>query len=97
MLRLVTIDLASADLPVFESFEAKVLQLVSKYGGRLEMRVRALDNSSETHLLYFPNAQNYDSYRSDPARLAALVEWERSGAKSTTIEVSEFPLKRGHP
>jgi hypothetical protein len=96
MLRLVTIDLASADLPVFESFEAKVLQLVAKHGGRIEMRVRALDNSSETHLLYFPNAQNYDSYRSDPARLAALAEWERSGAKSTAIEVSKFPVERGH-
>jgi hypothetical protein len=100
MRRLVTIDLASADLALFESFEAKVLQLVPKYGGRLEMRVRALDNSSETHLLYFPDAQSYDSYRSDPARVAALVEWERSGAKSTVIEVSEFPatapLKPGH-
>ena len=97
MLRLVTIDLASADLALFESFEAKVLQLVPKHGGRLEMRVRALDNSSETHLLYFPDAQSYESYRSDPARLAALGEWERSGAKSTAIEVSEFPLERGHP
>jgi hypothetical protein len=91
MRRLVTIDLASADLALFESFEAKVLKLVPKYGGRLEMRVRALDNSSETHLLYFPDVQSYDSYRSDPARVAALVEWEGSGAKSTVIEVSEFP------
>ena len=92
MLRLVTIDLAGAELALFKSFEAKVLQLVPKYGGRLEMRVRALDNSSETHLLYFPDAQSYEAYRADPARVAALVEWERSGAKSTVIEVAEFPV-----
>jgi len=90
MRRLVTIDLANADLALFESFEDKVLQLLSKYGGRLEFRVRAFDNSSETHLLYFPDVQSYDAYRSDPARAAALGEWERPGAKSISIEVSEI-------
>jgi hypothetical protein len=90
MRRLVTVDLATADLALFESFEAKVLQLLPMYGGRLEVRVRAIDNSSETHLLYFPDAQSYESYRSDPARVAALGEWERSGAKSTSIEVLEI-------
>ena len=60
---LVTIDLTRADLGLFESYEAKVLPLVAKYGGRHELRVRSLDASSETHLLYFPDAHGYQAYR----------------------------------
>ena len=92
MRRLVTIDLARANLRLFESYEAKVLPLVEKYGGRLELRVRSVDNCSETHLLYFPDTQSYEAYRTDPARAAALNEWERSGASSTSIEVLAFPM-----
>ena len=87
MRRLVTIDLTGADLALFESFEAKVLQLVPKYGGRLEMRVRALDNSSETHLLYFPDAQNYDSYRSDPARAFTRSTLKKAARVSRTARL----------
>ena len=92
MPRLVTIDLTRADLTLFESYEAKVLPLVEKYGGRLELRLRSVDGRSETHLLYFPDADSYEAYRADPARVAALSEWERSGASSTSIEVLAFPI-----
>ena len=87
MLRLVTIDLADANLELFEAYEAKVLPLLEKHGGRLEMRVRSLDGRCETHLLFFPDAQCAADYRSDPARLAVLSEWDRCGARSTVVEV----------
>jgi hypothetical protein len=92
MRRLVTIDLTRADLGLFESYEAKVLPLLEKYGGRLELRVRSLDGSSETHLLYFPDAHGYQGYLADPVRVAALNEWERSGASATAIEVTAYPV-----
>jgi uncharacterized protein (DUF1330 family) len=92
MRRLVTIDLTRADLGLFESYEAKVLPLVEKYGGRLELRVRSLDGSSETHLLYFPDAHCFEAYLADPVRVAALNEWERSGACATAIEVMTYPM-----
>ena len=91
MRRLVTIDLTHADLSLFESYEAKVLPLVERYGGRLEMRLRAVDGASETHLLYFPDGQSYEAYRSDPDRVAILGEWERCGARASVIEVEVFP------
>ncbi|MDB5460186.1 MAG: hypothetical protein JWO72_1927 [Caulobacteraceae bacterium] len=87
MRRLVTIDLAGADLAMFEAYEAKVLPLLEKYGARLEMRVRSVDGQCETHLLFFPDAQSVEGYRSDPNRVAVLTEWERSGAKSSIVEV----------
>ena len=82
MLRLVTIDLSDADLEIFERYESEVLSIVPKYGGRLEMRVRALHEHKETHLLYFPDETAFEGYRSDPARLALSSLWEQSRARS---------------
>jgi len=87
MRRLVTIDLTDADVAMFEAYEAKVLPLLERHGGRLELRVRALDGRSETHLLYFPDAQAAEDYRTDPGRVAVLGEWERCGAKAVVQDV----------
>ncbi len=87
MRRLVTIDLHGADVALFEAYEAVVLPLLATHGGRLELRLRAIDGTSETHLLSFPDAPAYDRYRADPARLAAQSLWESSRAISTAIEV----------
>ena len=78
-----TIDLSRADLDVFERYEASVLALLPKHRGRLDLRVRALDGQTETHLLYFPDDEAFDAFRSDPARLALADEWKRCGAVST--------------
>jgi len=89
---LVTIELKSADLAAFNAYEATVLPLLAKYGARLEMRLRALDDSSETHVLFFPNAEAFQSYLADPARAAARPQWELSGAKSTAVEVKDVAV-----
>lgn len=90
MLRMVTIDLSDADIGAFEAYESKVLPLLPKHGGRVEMRIRSLDGRTETHLLYFPDAQAFERYRSDPSRLAVAHEWERSGARSVAHEVERI-------
>lgn len=87
MRRLVTIDLTAADIAAFGAYEATVLPLLARHGGRLEARVRALDGSSETHLLFFPDAQALEAYRSDPARLAAQDQWAACGAVAIVTEV----------
>lgn len=87
MLRLVTIDLFGADLTLFEAYEAKVLPLVAKHGGRLEQRLRSLDGTSEVHLLNFPDAAGFEAYRADPARLAAQADWDACRASSVAVEV----------
>ena len=87
MRRLVTIDLADADLRLFEAYEAKVLALLPDHGGRLDLRVRAVDGRSETHLLFFPDPQSYARYRADSRRLAVQDEWARCGARAASTEV----------
>jgi hypothetical protein len=87
LLRLVTIDLSQANLDVFERNEASILAL---HRGRLELRVRALDGRTETHLLYFPDEQAFNAFRSDPARLALAGEWKRCGALSTVQPVERI-------
>lgn len=91
MLRLVTIDLSDADLEMFERYESEVLSIVPKYGGRLEMRVRALDGRTETHLLYFPDETAFAGYRSDPARSALASLWDQSRARSVAQLVRMIP------
>lgn len=86
MRRLVTIDLRHADVDAFEAYEAKVLPLVGKHGGRLEWRLRAADGSGETHLLYFPDTQGYEAFRADPGRQAAQHEWRSCGAISSAVD-----------
>jgi len=87
MHHLVTIDLKDANVELFEVYEATVLPLLQKHGAKLEMRVRAVDGSTETHLLSFPDAQSYEAYLQDPKRLNARHIWESSGARANSIEV----------
>jgi hypothetical protein len=94
MLQLVAIDLSNADLDLFTIYEDKVLALLPKHGGQLEMRVRAIDGRSETHLIYFPDVQAFESFRSDPVRLAASSEWDRAGARSVVTEVQAIGSNR---
>ena len=84
---LVLIDLSAADLARFEAYEAQVLPLLATHGGRLELRVRAIDARSETHLLHFPDDAAFAAYRADPRRLALLPEWEAAGARAEIITV----------
>lgn len=87
MQRLVTIDLRNADITLFEEYEAIVLRLLSKYGAKLEHRLRATDNSQEIHLLSFPDAEKYQSYLADSDRLKARYIWDSCGAEASSIEV----------
>lgn len=90
MLLLVTIDLSHADLAAFERYEAEALDLLPRYGGRLDMRVRAVDGQSETHLLFFPDEPAFEAFRTAPERLALAPEWEACGAHSVVHPVERI-------
>ncbi|WP_375779432.1 hypothetical protein ACE103_11085 [Bradyrhizobium sp. ma5] len=87
MLILVQIDLSGADIALFESYEARALALLSKYGGRLEERVRAVSSTAEMQLLYFPDERALSAFRLDPSRAALREDWVRCGASSQLSEV----------
>ena len=85
--KLIVIDLTTADVALFESYERKVLPILSKYDGRLELSVRSVDGATETHALYFPDAMSFDAFMTDPSRTALRDEWIRVGVMSTISDV----------
>ena len=88
MLLLATFDLSGADITLFDEYEAAVLPLLERHGGRLLQRVRSLDAAFEIHILEFDAETGYDGYRLDPLRLNVRELFERSGA-----EIAVTPVK----
>lgn len=87
MRKLVVIDLSSADTGLFESYERKVIPLLGKYEGRLELSVRSVDGLTETHVLYFPDVDCFEGFLSDPVRVALKDDWTLSGVLSSISDV----------
>jgi len=85
----VTIDLSAASIDLLEQYETAVLPLIEKHGGRLEMRVRAVDQSKEAHLVHFPDAETYQAFATDPERLSVQHIWDASGATSVVADVED--------
>jgi len=89
MRKLVVLDLSSANIDLFESYERKVIPLLSKYKGNLELSVRSVDGTTETHVLYFPDNLRFEGFLSDPSRVALEIDWARSGAVSAISDVEQ--------
>lgn len=90
MRKLVVIDLSSANTQLFESYERKVIPLLSKYNGKLELSVRSVDGMTETHVLYFPDAEQFEAFISDPIRSALKDELLQTGVTSTITDVESI-------
>ncbi len=87
VLLLVTIDLRQADLDAFDRYETSVIELLPRYLGKIEQRVRTIDSQTEVHILYFPDDKSFEAFRNDPERLALADDWKRCGANSTVRQV----------
>lgn len=85
--KLVVLDLTCADVELFESYERRVLPLLGKHQGKLELSIRAVDSSTETHVLYFQDANCFDSFLADPGRIELKDMWLRTGVTSTISDV----------
>lgn len=74
----------------FDAYEDAVLPLLAEYGGRLERRVRSLDDGTEVHLVGFPGEQEFGAYRADPRRAEHAHLLERSGAAIELLPVRDL-------
>lgn len=90
MLILVEIDLSDADVALFETYEDKALALLERYNASLQMRVRSVDQLTETHVLYFDNRECFEAFLADPSRAAMKTQWEACKAISKVSEVTEI-------
>lgn len=81
--------LPEGGLGAFDDYERVVLPLLAEYGGRLERRLRTVDDRVEAHLITFPGSENLAAYRADPRRLEAAPLLESSGAEVELLAVHE--------
>ncbi|MFE0425538.1 hypothetical protein [Streptomyces sp. NPDC058953] len=73
----------------FEGYERVVLPLLAEYGGRLERRLRSVDDRVEAHLVTFPDGKDLDAFRADARRVAAAPLLESSGAAVELLAVRD--------
>ena len=76
----------------FQRYEASVLPLLPRHGGKFERRMRGDEGRIEVHVVSFPSHEALEAYRSDPERVRLLPLLEESGAETELIEVSEVKL-----
>jgi uncharacterized protein (DUF1330 family) len=70
----------------FQRYEAAVLPLLSDHHGCLDRRLRSEDEQTEIHVVSFPSADHFESYRNDPRRaeLTQLLEGAPPASSSTS-------------
>ncbi|MGC0373360.1 hypothetical protein [Streptomyces sp. SAI-229] len=83
--------LPEGGLDAFDAYESAVLPLLAEYGGRLERRLRTLDDRIEAHLITFPTSGGLAAYRADPRRSVAAPLLEASGAAVELFGVRDVP------
>ncbi|MGW3357179.1 hypothetical protein ACWDFL_17420 [Streptomyces bungoensis] len=76
-------------LDAFDGYESAVLPLLAEHGGRLERRLRSLDDRVEAHLVSFPDDEHFAAYRADPRRSSAAPLLEASGATVELLAVRD--------
>ena len=75
----------------FRAYEDAVLPLLVDHGGVLQRRLAQTDGTIEIHLVWFPSAEHFARFRTDPRRGHHASMLERSGAKMELIEVHDVP------
>ena len=74
----------------FQDYENKVLPLLPKHGGTLEMRLQVKKTSAnqpdEIHIVSFPAVGDMEAYRHDPERLQHAPQFHEVVEFATLIE-----------
>jgi hypothetical protein len=81
--------LPEGQLDAFDAYESVVLPLLAEHGGRLERRLRTVDDRLEAHLVSFPSDEHFAAYRADPRRACAAPLLDRSGAAIELLAVRD--------
>ena len=68
MVYVLVIHLPADGVESFQRYESAVLPLLSDHQGNLDRRLRSADEQTEVHLVSFPSAGHFESYRNDLRR-----------------------------
>ncbi|KAA5544233.1 DUF1330 domain-containing protein [Adhaeribacter rhizoryzae] len=76
--------------PIYQAYENKVLPLLPKYNGRLELRLKsnktAPNQPDEIHVASFPSVADFEAYRDDPERLNSAGMFQDSVAEAVLVQ-----------
>lgn len=68
MVYVLVIRLPADGVESFQRYGSAVLPLLAEHQGHLDRRLRSADGHTEVHLVSFPSADHFESYRNDPRR-----------------------------
>src|SRR5215217_7480719 len=85
----VLIDIPPEDAAIVLTYEDAVLPLLSRHGGRLQRRLRAIDQSAELHIISFDSREGQQAFATDPSRMQLMRILQRPPPPTTC-----FPGRR---
>ena len=89
MVYVLVVHLPADGVESFQRYEEAVLPLLADHHGRLDRRLRSADGRTEVHLVSFPSADHFESYRSDPRRAERAHLLEAAHARIELYEVTD--------
>ncbi|MBQ0904714.1 hypothetical protein KBX63_22350 [Micromonospora sp. U21] len=72
-----------------QRYEDTVLAMLGRHGGRLERRLRGIDERAEVHVIRFDARAGYEAFLADPERSALRAALGESAPTTRVIEVYE--------
>jgi hypothetical protein len=87
----VLIDIPPEEAALVLTFEDAVLPLLSRHGGRLQRRVRAVDQSAELHIISFDSREGQEAFATDPSRLQLMRLLQGRLVRQRVFQVTEAP------
>lgn len=80
------VEMAPGNAVTGQRYEDIVLGLLGRHGGSVERRMRSMDSATEVHIIRFRSRAGYESFMTDPDRLAYR---DRIGDAAPTTRVLE--------
>ena len=85
------LDVTPEGVDAFRRYEALVLPLLGRHGGRLERRLRSRDGRTEVHVLSFASRAGVDAYLADPERAGHRALLDGVTLEQRVVEVADVP------
>lgn len=83
------VELAAGTVDAGREYEDRVLALLGRHGGRVERRLRTGDGRSEVHVIRFDSRAGYESFLTDPERVALRAALGDAAPTTRVLEVHE--------
>jgi hypothetical protein len=91
----VLIDIPPEDAAIILTYEDAVLPLLNRYGGRLQRRLRAVDQSTELQVISFDSREGQEAFATDPSRLQLMRLLQGRLLRQRVFEVTESAANCG--